>query len=305
MREVVAIAVSDIHLSHTPPAARAAEEDWYFAQWQYFEALSKLVHEHGCEYVLVAGDIFDRWNPPPKIINAAIHWFQGLGATCLAVPGQHDLPFHGAVRVAESAYHTLCAAKAIEDISGRTATANFDGGLLFTGFEWNRPLLEVPQGEALRIAVVHKYCWKGAYKHPQAKAADHFGEHAECLAGFDVAVFGDNHKHFIDTSGAPIIVNCGGFMRRKSDEKDNTVAATLIYSDGTVEAVPLETKQPEQWVESDLSPHIENPKVAAYVQALGEVELLGLDYTEALEQAAKAASPGAARAISEALEAVG
>jgi len=50
-----------------------------------------------------------------------------------------------------------------------------------------------------------------------------------------VAVFGDNHKPFIHLESGCCIVNCGGFMRRKVDERCHRPGVVLLYDDATVE----------------------------------------------------------------------
>src|SRR4051812_12555947 len=62
---------SDIHLSHKPPIARSAEPCWYSAMQRQLDELRSVALELDVP-IFVAGDIFDRWNPPPELINFAI-----------------------------------------------------------------------------------------------------------------------------------------------------------------------------------------------------------------------------------------
>jgi hypothetical protein len=51
-------------------------------------------------------------------------------------------------------------------------------------------------------------------------------------------VFGDNHKGFMVGSR---LINCGTFLRRKSDERDYRPMVGLLYSDGHIEPHYLDT----------------------------------------------------------------
>src|SRR5690606_2165772 len=56
--KVRALLVADIHLSHRPPIARAAEPDWYAAMERQLFQL-RYLSDHYRAPVICAGDVFD------------------------------------------------------------------------------------------------------------------------------------------------------------------------------------------------------------------------------------------------------
>ena len=110
--DVIAVLCSDIHLSLKCPVARSAEPNWLEATKRSLDELRSVAEEHNA-HVVVAGDIFDRWNSPPEIINFAIENLPN----CYAIPGQHDLPNHRYEEIERSAYYTLIKAGIIENLN--------------------------------------------------------------------------------------------------------------------------------------------------------------------------------------------
>src|SRR5574340_1610341 len=74
----VAILCSDIHLSHRPPLARACEDDWYGVQAGYLQQVFTLAGDVGKPRgmrgvpIVIAGDIFDKPQPPVELVNFAL-----------------------------------------------------------------------------------------------------------------------------------------------------------------------------------------------------------------------------------------
>jgi hypothetical protein len=202
--------------------------------------LSALQVRYGCP-VLVAGDIFDRWNAPPEVINFAL---DHLPAECYAVPGQHDLPHHAYDDIRRSAYWTLATTGKITNVEPGSLL-HVAPGLVVGGFGWGEPLRPLSREEGLAVvtvALIHRYVllrgcgYVGAPD--SAKVAAYVGD----LAGWDAAVFGDNHKGFLldGVKEVPVVLNCGGFMRRKIDERDYQPHIGLLYSEGTVQRHALD-----------------------------------------------------------------
>ena len=108
----IAILCSDLHLSLTKPACRA-DKDWMEVQAHY---LKQLEDTAGNLPIFCAGDIFDRWNAPPELINFAL---RNLPDDMLCVPGQHDLPNHRLDEKHRSGYGVLSNAGKIEDLSNK------------------------------------------------------------------------------------------------------------------------------------------------------------------------------------------
>ena len=242
--EVVAIAAGDIHLSHEAPLARACEEHWYDAMNRPLKELDDLQNHHKCP-ILYAGDIFDRpgtpprWGCPPQLINFAIEFLpEGW-----AIPGQHDLPNHRYEDIVDSAYWTLVRAGILTDIVGPRW---LDEGYTFVGAApWGHHIPEqcYGTGKETRIALVHRYVWTNGRGYPGAPKEAHVAHLPKELEGYHCGIFGDNHRGFKATCGKLTIFNCGGFMRRKTDEADYRPMVGLIHADGSVTPHYLDISQ--------------------------------------------------------------
>ena len=110
--KIVAIVCADIHLSSKAPVWRSNEPDWFAAMLKPLKQLVQLQAELECP-VLIAGDIFDRWNASPELINFAMKYLPIVDT--YAIPGQHDLPLHNYEDMEKSAYGVLKRAGTIDD----------------------------------------------------------------------------------------------------------------------------------------------------------------------------------------------
>ncbi len=301
--EVSFIACSDIHLSEKAPVARSAEPDWLGVQARYLRQLSDAASFHGVP-VVIAGDIFDRYNPSPTLINFALKHLP----KCYAVPGQHDLPNHCYEDIGKSAYWTLVEAGKIVDLKHKEPLEV--GNIRLHGFpfgcELEAPVVP-PHTLLTEIAVVHRYVWMGTHCYEGADQKYRVKKTLPMLRGYDVAVFGDNHKGFCHQKSDTTIINCGGFVRRKSDEKEYMPSFYLVYGDWKITVEHLKTTGDKFLADEEL------------LEVLGEVKMTGLlrelealgdavcNFNEVvkriLEQ--KKVSEGARRMVIQALEGVG
>lgn len=229
-----AILVSDLHLQGRSPVARSSEEDWFAAMARPLKELTELTKCYDPTVAVVyAGDIFDRWNAPPEVVNFALeHMPPGY-----AVPGQHDLPNHNYGELKRTAYWTLVEAKLIFNLLPGEAT-HLSKGLVAYGFPWGyppKPIEEKHPAAQLNLAVVHAFIYNAKVNsYTGAPTTARASVARSSLVGFDAAAYGDNHKGFIDTNTGLTICNCGGFMRRKTDERDYRPGVGLLHGDGTV-----------------------------------------------------------------------
>lgn len=292
---VVAIFCSDIHLSARAPVARRGEKDWYAAMKRPLKYLAKLAKELP---IICAGDIFDVWNSPAELINFAILELPHM----YAIPGQHDLPHHQLDKVHRSAYGTLDLVEVIRSLDSDTGIGSERAVCVLWPFPWGTELhtlegmMDIVQWDAtnyrmdckvFHIAVVHKYIWQSKKNsYPGAPTDAHIDVICKQLEGFDLAVFGDNHKGFLVTDTKPQILNCGGFMRRKADEIDYRPAVGLLHKSGKVEQhfLPLDNEvieaveEPNKIGEADFS---------EFMDRLTSLGADPLDFVELLEQAAR------------------
>jgi hypothetical protein len=222
-RDVIALFVADLHLSLTPPPFRSAEPDWIKAQQRPLDELRALQLKHDCP-VFYEGDIFDRWNSVPELINWAIaHLPHGY-----AIPGQHDLPEHDLEQIERSAYWTLVKANVIHNMQqGDPGHDIFihNKEVVFHPFPFGVKIKKPKSSSHFSIALIHEYNWvsfhvydnKGTTTELQSQ---HVNSSRKEFKGYDLVVSGDNHSPFNVQIGKTQFWNCGTFMRRKSDERD-------------------------------------------------------------------------------------
>ena len=282
-KDVVAITCSDIHLSHTPPVARSVEESWYAAQGRMLNQLKEIQKRHNVP-ILCAGDVFDRYNPPPELINFAIQYLPKMH--CVA--GQHDLPYHDIKEVHRSAFQTIVLNENIVDMSGWCFAHSHDdhsGGIALWGNSWAmdiKPPDEVYDG--LKVCVAHKYVWTKGCGYPGAPVGDLVGNMADQLKGFDTAIFGDNHRAFTTKAGDCVVRNCGCLIPRKQDERDLPIEVGLLLDDGSIKTVALDTSK-DKWIEPDDMPkEFDVGGMEDFINELKDSETEDMDYKAAVER---------------------
>ena len=292
MTETIAVVCSDLHLWLTPPRSRAEKDTWKEVMADHLGEVSVLSGSgmEGPVPVIIAGDIFDRWYPVPELINFTIDQFR-IMRDVYAIPGQHDLPNHRYDEMHRSGYGSLVRAGAIKDLRKPTLIGDDDAAAVLYPFPWGSEITapeSIPDDEpgVINVAVIHAYAWQEGYSYPTAPVNQNVSKHLEKLAGYDTAIFGDNHKGF-DTVGSPFIFNCGGFMRRHSNEQKYRPRVGLLQSDGTVVSHYLQAAETDQWVEDAIEFEPEVGDFTEYFAALSDTESNHIDFEQTLRRAAK------------------
>lgn len=239
--DVVAIFCSDLHLSHRAPIARSTEPDWYEVMRRSLEELGELQDEHECP-IFYAGDIFDHWNMPPELVNFALNYLP----SGYIIPGQHELPNHSLGEIRRSAFATLTqAANNRFTFLANTILYPISDRLYVSGFPWGVPLggVATKKKDAIYVAVCHRYVWTKGLGYPGAPTDHRIKETQRALEGYDLAVFGDNHKSFYVKSEThwPSILNCGCMIPRKIDEKEYEPSVWLMLGNGAIKRHKLST----------------------------------------------------------------
>jgi len=303
-KTVIAICCSDLHLSLKAPVARAGEEDWLEAQRRPLVQLGELAKKHDAP-ILCAGDIFDRWNSPPELINWAIENVPYM----YAIPGQHDLPLHNRKFIRKSAYWTLhCLGNAKTGKGMNHLFPDYPygiNGVCVESFPWAVDIIPPDNNDGrLHVALVHQYVWIEGRSYPGAPKEAKLSSNKKALKGWDVVIFGDNHKGFLGSVGDTTVFNCGGLQRRKSDEIDYTPWVGLLYDDGTIEPHLLDCS--DDIITETVSRR--DPKddvgLQEFLEELTKLQDTGLDFEEAMKRVLeeKKPSPAVRKLILEAME---
>lgn len=225
---------------------RSGEVSWYECMRRAWFEVADLQYKHVCP-VVIAGDITHKsgdinHKEPAELTSFIIRMFSN--GTIIACAGNHDLPNHNYEEIQKSILWTLVEAKKIQLIEpNKSIEIN---NTRFHGFPWGTELkpLDNPHDMLIEVAICHHFVWtkdtgyEGAPEDCRLKAVK------EKLKGYDVALFGDNHKFLFRPSDEEVtILNPGTFMRRTTHDLDHKPCVGLLHSDGTVTIHYLDTSK--------------------------------------------------------------
>jgi hypothetical protein len=283
--EILAISCADLHICQRPPIARSEEPDWQEAMKRPLLELAKLKQEHDC-HLLIAGDVFDRYNTPAETINWTIKNLPEAYSIC----GNHEMPNHSYKDLKRSAYWTLVEAGVLHHLRpGKPIEVPAKGGrvLRLHAFPFGFPItpLKNRSHAVMEIAVVHSYLWTVGTNHKDASEDQNLQNCLEKFKGYDVLLFGDNHIHFSQRlrSGATIWNN-GSLMRRRSDQDKHEPSVGLIHPDNSISRYKLDCSKDILIKKEELMPE-SSPGMDDFIEELGSLSDVVLDFREAMERA--------------------
>ncbi len=233
--------------------------------------------------IVIAGDICDRPKLSPEVVNRLISHLRRAKHGVFGIPGQHDLPFHRYEDIKKSSYWTLVESGVIENLNPEFPMMVKE--LMLHSFPWGTELKPLPKrmrgvkGKPLHLAVVHHYVWSAGHSYPGVKDEDHVNEMEKRLAGYDGIVFGDNHSGFHRKR----ILNCGTLIRRRADEINHRPAVGILYSNGTIERVKLDTSK-DEWAEVGEELVTGTLNAESFLETLGELGEISLDFAESVRR---------------------
>lgn len=247
-RIIIAVCASDLHLCLTPPVYRSLEEEWLATQTGYLLELAELsIGPNGYVPIIYPGDIFHYWYGAKGTgASELLNWVIDSMPKGYAIPGQHDLPCHQYKDIKRSAYWTLVEAGVLANLEPGKFTEvvpNSDASctLRLHAFPWGFEVQENknPHSLVLDVCVSHSFIWTKNTGYPGAPPQQRLKQYKRRLRGYDIALFGDNHRHVswnLDRRcpDRPAIFNPGSFYRRTTDQADHQPCVGLVYSDGTV-----------------------------------------------------------------------
>lgn len=276
--DIAAILCSDVHLSLKPPIARSAEPSWLKAMARPLKQLKGVQEKYGAP-IICAGDIFDKWNAPAELINWALVHLPHM----YAIPGQHDLPNHRYEDIRKSAFWTLIKSGKLTLIEpGTPLELGVDNkAIRLHGFPWGFPITPLKErgNLCLEVAVIHSYIWKKGFSYPGANEGSMVYSYDGNLEGYTNAVFGDNHLGFMNGSR---LINCGGFMRRKADEKERPCYVGLLHSSGKISRVELDCSE-DKWLESEATvEEIIGTDFSSFLKELSQLTDAAINFSEAI-----------------------
>lgn len=281
---VIALLVSDIHLSLKPPIWRSEEPDWLEAMKRPLKQLTELKEEYDVP-ILCAGDIFDKWygaHQSSELINFALQYLPEM----YAVPGQHDLPAHNYDERRRSAFWTLKKVGKINLLNHYEDTSlNLDGyRVIGVPYGMDIPSVSGSKKDTNTILVAHRYVWTAGASYPNAPVSSMI-KNIPNLQDYKVAVFGDNHIGFSCKAKDTLIWNCGSFMRRHSNEADYKPRIGMLLDDGTIKTALLDTSEDKHLTSLNEKTREKEPlDISEFVKGLEKLGNSSLDFTEAIKQ---------------------
>lgn len=239
MSKPIAILTGDWHVWGRAPSYRSLEQDWLGVYARAFDKMKAIQRRFENIPVLLAGDVFDYYNPPPEIINWLI---ANMPKNVHSVPGQHDLQNHSLELIRKTGYWTLVEAGAVHHVGlQNTVYSIVPGGIVLEGAGWNAdvrsPQFPKAEGE-VRMFMEHRYVYSSAANSyegvDESKNISHL---RDFLRTCDVAVFGDNHIPFTARAGDCLVANCGTLLCRKADEDKELAGFYVLMDDLTVKRI--------------------------------------------------------------------
>jgi len=296
--DVIGIFCADIHLSIQAPVWRSAEPDWMVAQARPLKELNELSAFYDCP-VFCAGDIFDIAKSLPELINFAT---DNIPPNMYTIPGQHDLPEHQMEQIYKSAYQSLLYTDVAISIEYATGIIP---DCMVVPFPFGEKLTEAPESAKFKIAIIHEYKWIEGFSFPGASEASKIRNSilGDKYYGYDLIVYGDNHKGFQTKIGDTIIFNCGTLMRRKSDEINYKPQIGLLTKDFEMIPYYLNTSK-DKYLETKTEEPEKNLDMSQIIKELRKLGKSKLDFADAIEMYIKAgkASEGAIKVLLKAMK---
>lgn len=284
--KVCAVLTSDWHFSNAKPSRVTG--DWFDSMRETLKSLRKLAIQYSCPLV-VAGDLFHTWNEAPRVVNLVLTHLEGL--TVVAVPGQHDLPYHDYSRRFDSAYGTLALSGAmnfIDLVHGEGKEIHHPAcPVRFHGFPYGTPLesLAKPHDLLLEVAVVHAYVWSNAKTgYVGCPKESHVRSIRKRTRGYDVLVFGDNHLPFSHSfsgknTNSRVLFNSGGLLWRTVDQNRSVSPVGLLKASGEVERVKIDTGNVEVSRDENVAEHFDWSRLKEEINRLVDQSV---DFAEAV-----------------------
>lgn len=225
--------------------------------------------------IAIAGDLFDRPDPPSSLVSWAISTLEGM--RIYAIPGQHDLPFHRYNARHEGAYGALVKAGTIKDLPAGewTMIGNMEHAVAIYSMPWEKYTVpdDPPPDGMFRLGLLHKYVWTDASNCYIGAEQD---SNAVCLAKympyFDLIAVGDNHIAW----RTPKILNHGSLFSTTSAQIGHVPYVGVLYDNNTFEVVPF----PE--IDVEWQPGARQEKVDSVLASLSAMEVATVGFRETL-----------------------
>ncbi len=278
----IAILTADWHLRDSTPVCRT--DDFEAEQWRKVDWIFKKARIMDVP-ILLAGDVFHKWNSSPYLIRKAIEAFHPL-VQVKFITGNHDLPRHSKKLYGKSALSVLDTAHAphtlkLGDMEGST---NIQG-----------------QKKNFKVKLLHELVWQHEPPFPGAPETGKVENIFKRYPEYDIIVTGDNHIPLYVGNGEQVLVNPGSLMRQSANQIDYEPRVYVLCMDGT--AYPLLIPISEDVVSRE---HLDRKKerddrISAFVEKLGKPTEIHLNFRESLMEKLRGVDANVKERVMEAL----
>ena len=270
------ICAADLHIRPDKPLCRAeSHEEWIEVQFKKLSFILDLSTQHGAT-LLIAGDFAHRATDWPswltsRLITLLSHHSQPI----IAIPGQHDLPYHQLASIWSSNLGVLNAA----------GTLSLDDlGPVHT-YPYGISIDPVKQGS---VALTHQMIlqsekdeiWKGQIKEGKGNPAKRI---LKSNPNYQLIVSGDNHQPFAVEYEGRWLINPGSMTRQRSNERHSP--GVYLYVKGKDPERILLPFDPEAVLEKeekmDWEIEIDNSKSNTFIESMSNTEKL--NYSDAIQ----------------------
>ena len=271
---------SDWHLRERVPVSRA-ERSWYDVMESKIFNLFGRIHDTP---LLIAGDLFDRPDPPASLVSWAISTLRLAKCTIFVTCGQHDVPNHRVSDRMQGAYGALVKAGIVVDLPINEWHKISDQVSLYA-MPWNSydmPKTECPTAYA--VAALHKYVWRTPdTKYYGAEDASNVNGIRRMGNTFNAIAIGDNH---IPWATGPF-VNHGSLFGFNSNQKEHVPLLGTLDHIGDYTSELFADPIPAEWQESAAAI---DEKVTDVIQYLVTTDNSVVDFRKSLERLEEQAS---------------
>lgn len=265
---------SDWHLRSSVPVSRA-ERSWYDVMDSKIHHLFERI---GTTPLLIAGDLFDRPDPPASLVSWAISTFRQAKCNIFVTCGQHDVPNHRVSDRMQGAYGALVKAGVIYDLPPNE-WCQLTNNISVYAMPWNHydmPKTECPT--AFAVAALHKYVWRTPdTKYYGAEDSSNVNGILRMGNTFNAVAIGDNH---IPWATGPF-VNHGSLFGFSSNQKEHVPLLGMIDHMGDYTSELFPDPIPAQWQESAIDT---SGKAASVVQYLATADNSVVNFRESLKR---------------------
>lgn len=237
-----ALCIGDLHATNKQPKCRV--DDFQATQKDKFSWLRSLWAAKLQPLVLQPGDLFDRWDSPPEVINMVLDLLPPMH-TLPGNPGKHN---HGLISdpelIKRDAIYTVALAKlgwVVAGVNDALMSEYLTPGIIIHvyacpwGEEPYAPRKIKSDVTTRNVLITHHLLTPG----PAAYGADNALEYLKKHQGYDLILTGHNHEQFVVEHKGRYLVNPGSFTRQTAAETHEPKVYTWYAESNTIEAIPV------------------------------------------------------------------